>query len=137
MIARRKARETALQSLFQSEFEDTLPATLMGSKIDADEETLRYSRHLVEGVRSHLGSIDELIQTNSHNWKVYRMALVDKNILRIAIYEMVHSPEKVPVRAVINEAIELAKRFGSGDSRAFINGILDQIAKSNGAQTGT
>lgn len=132
MIARRKARETALQSLFQSEFEHTLPTSHMATQPDITEESAAYSRALVEGVRTHLATIDQLIQANSHNWKVYRMALVDKNILRIAIFEMLHAPDKVPVRAAINEAVELAKKFGSNDSKAFINGILDQVAKSNG-----
>jgi len=104
----------------------------MGAKpIEPTEESKKYAEHLVLGVRSKLSEIDGLIQSNSHNWKVQRMALVDKNILRIAIFEMIHSADPVPAKACINEAVELAKKFGSEDSSSFINGILDQVAKLN------
>lgn len=132
MLERRKARESALQSLFQSEFEHTLSKSHMGAKpMEPTEESRLYASLLVDGVRTHLKAIDEQIQANSHNWKVQRMALVDKNILRIAIFEMIHASEPVPAKACINEAVELAKKFGSNDSSAFINGILDQVAKAS------
>jgi transcription antitermination protein NusB len=136
MLERRKARESALQSLFQSEFEHTLPKSHMGAKpLEPTEESRLYASLLVDGVRTNLQTIDQTIQSNSHNWKVQRMALVDKNILRIAIFEMIHSAEPVPVKDCINEAVELAKKFGSNDSSSFINGILDQIAKTHPERT--
>jgi N utilization substance protein B len=86
---------------------------------------------LVRGSMDHQRSIDELIGKSSLNWKVARMNRVDRNILRLAAYELAFEPE-VPGRAVLNEAIELAKRYGTEDSGKFVNGILDRIAQDLG-----
>ena len=85
-----------------------------------------FCQRLVEGVRKSQDQIDPFIEENSENWTLKRMAAVDRNILRLATFELLHCPE-IPFKATLNEAIELAKKFGSDDSSAFINGILDKI----------
>jgi N utilization substance protein B len=85
-----------------------------------------FCQKLVEGVRRSQDQIDPLIEENSENWSLKRMAAVDRNILRLATFELLYCPE-IPFKATLNEAIELAKKFGSDDSGAFINGILDKI----------
>lgn len=90
-----------------------------------------FARDLVVGVHSHKDALDEHLRDCSLNWRVERMARVDLAILRIGAYELLHCPA-VPRRVVLNEAIELAKRFGTDDSGAFVNGILDQVAQRLG-----
>jgi len=85
-----------------------------------------YSRVLIEGICQHLDEIDTLLAEHSHNWRVERMSSVDRNILRIAVFEMRYSGE-VPAQVVINEALEIAKHYSINDSVAFINGILDAV----------
>jgi N utilization substance protein B len=82
----------------------------------------------VLGVHQKRADLDQRIETNSTNWRVDRMARVDRNVLRLAVFELLHRDD-VPKRVVLNEAIELAKTFGSEDSSAFVNGILDKIAQ--------
>lgn len=83
---------------------------------------------LVRGVARHLEEIDGLLASHSTNWKLSRMAAVDKNILRLATFELTRCPD-IPVKVTINEAVEIAKRFGTAESGAFVNGILDNIAR--------
>jgi N utilization substance protein B len=90
-------------------------------------DELTFTERIVRGVVQHRDGIDQRITDSSTNWRVQRMALVDRNILRIAVYELVYLPE-IPPRVILNEAIEIAKRYGTADSGAFINGILDRIA---------
>lgn len=90
------------------------------------EDLRQFASKLVQGVQEHLEEIDQLLMKMARNWRVDRMTTVDRNILRLAIYELLFCPE-VPVKVSINEAIELGKRFGSAESPAFINGILDKI----------
>lgn len=126
---RKRAREIALQVLFQSEFKKvTDENSLFDLYDDRDKHSLEYARYLVEGVRRNQEKIDELIEQYSHHWKLNRMALVDRNILRVASFELLHG-EDLSIATVINEAVELAKQFGQQDSSSFVNGILDQIAK--------
>ena len=87
-----------------------------------------FVERLVVGVASHLNSIDDMIGRFSNNWKVARMARVDRNVLRLAAYELIFEPD-IPTRATLNEAIEIAKRYGSVDSGNFVNGIVDRIAQ--------
>jgi N utilization substance protein B len=98
---------------------------------DTDEDVRLFANELVEGVKSHLEEIDGLLAAHSTNWKISRMAAVDKNILRIAAYELVHRAD-IPVKVTINEAVEIAKRFGTAESGAFVNGILDNIGRGVG-----
>src|SRR6185312_687516 len=131
---RRLSRELALQVLFQQEFaEKRLPVeagleTFRGS-FDAPPEVWSYALELLKGVESHDKEIDALIQQCSAHWKLNRMALVDLIIMRVAAFEIKFAAELVPPAVVINEAIEISKKYGTVDSAAFVNGILDQIVK--------
>ncbi len=108
------------------------------SKVDV-EQALRVFRNkadnwafverLVKGVMNNRTAIDEMISRFSNNWKVSRMSQVDRNILRLAVYEMNFEEDNVPIRTTLNEAIEMAKRYGTEDSGKFVNGILDRIAR--------
>lgn len=134
MGQRRKAREYALQILFQFEFDDAPDE----EKIDLFWESRRvsqdvknYSQRLVSGVLTHKAEIDEIIQSVSAHWRLSRMPVVDRNILRTAVFEMAFEKENVPA-VVINEAIEVAKKYGSETTGSFINGVLDAILKKIG-----
>lgn len=130
---RRLSREMALQALFQMEFsprqsiEEGLNA--LKPSFSPSEEVWNYASSLVRGVADHREGIDSLIQGGSQHWKLDRMSLVDLNVMRIAVFETRFSAEKLPPAVAINEAVEVARRFGSVDSPAFVNGILDQIVK--------
>ena len=131
MGKRRKARESTLQILFQLEFDDTQPEKVIDSfwlNQKATKEIREHSRWLVEGIRLHRESIDRLIQSVSANWRVSRMAIVDRNVLRIAVFELLHGEEIAPA-IVINEAIEIAKKYSSEEGATFVNGILDAVRK--------
>ncbi len=96
-----------------------------------DSAHWQFVERLVQGVESHSKAIDDLIERFSLNWKVTRMGRVDRNILRVAVYELAFEGD-VPTKATLNEAIEIAKRFGSVDSGKFVNGILDRLAQELG-----
>ncbi len=130
---RRKSRELALQILFQNEYleelelEDSLALYL--DSFDSEPETWEYAKKILGGIRVHKSEIDSIIQDYSPNWKLDRMSKVDKNILRVASFEIRFSDQEIPVNVIINEAIEIGKKFGSTESASFLNGILDKIAK--------
>ncbi len=131
-MTRRHGRELALQIVFQKEFmsqsneHDLLK--VFKSHFTVDEQQLDYSEKLVKSVFTHKEKIDELIQKYSVHWSLKRLSLIDLNILRIAICEMLFEQlDPVPDRVIINEAIEISKKYSSQDSPSFINGILDQI----------
>jgi transcription antitermination protein NusB len=89
------------------------------------EELVEFSRSLVAGVRSHGKELDKLIEQEAENWSLKRMAATDRNILRLGAFEMLHT--ETPARVAIDEAVELAKRFGTAQSAQFVNGILDKL----------
>ena len=132
--SRRRGRAYALQVLYALDLNDR--ANAVGATetyydefdLQLDQETLEFSRQLVTDTVERLAEIDEAIQTASKNWRLERMSRVDRNILRLATYELRFS-ESVPVKVIINEAVELAKRFGASESPAFVNGVLDRIAQ--------
>jgi len=129
MRIRTKAREIALQYLYQVDITSDHTEKTLDDFIDHfvdDEEIVPYAKELVGGVYRHLSSIDELIERASRNWTVSRMSSIDRNILRIATYELVYNPD-IPYKVAINEGIELAKRFGSQRFPAFANGVLDRV----------
>ena len=131
---RRKAREIAVQSLFQSEFAPQLSLKEMISAtelIDYDSESIKFAEDLLAGIKDKRPQIDSRIQAASQHWKLERMASVDRNILRLAVYELEFATDKIQPAIIINEAIEIAKVFGTQDSASFINGILDQIRKGS------
>jgi len=135
MGIRRTARERALQALYQLEMTGAKPSEALESAWAAagterpDPEAEQFARSLVEGVWSHLDEIDAVIQTHSHHWRVERMTRIDRNVLRLGIFELKYLLE-IPGKVSINEAVELGKRFGTEESSAFINGLLDRIASS-------
>ncbi len=128
---RRQAREAALQVLFAADVSQKLPA-------EAFDDVLRSfslpgrararARDLVLGVSRSLEQIDAIIGQSSEHWKVSRLATVDRNILRIATYELLFEPV-VPTEVILDEAIEIARRFAGETSRVFVNGVLDVIAR--------
>lgn len=132
MGTRREARENALQMLYQIEMSGaTLAQVLEGFWARHPEEeadTKKFTEELVNGVLEEKELIDALIMQHSTNWKLPRMACVDKNLLRLAVYELKNCKE-IPLKVTLNEAIEIAKKFGSEESSSFINGVLDKIAK--------
>jgi transcription antitermination protein NusB len=131
MASRRKARELAFQMLFQWDVGRHSPehvlSTFLGRQ-KADASTLEFARWLFEGAVAESDSLDELLRQHSANWRLERMAAVDRNVLRLALYELQHTTDTPPA-VVINEALELARRFSSGDSVEFVNGVLDAIHK--------
>lgn len=131
LTARRQSRELALQILFQTEF---APQISYQSFLDVFEESvdpdvMSYADLLITGVQQNKSAIDAKIQASSAHWKVERMATIDRNILRIAVFEMKFSAEPIKENIAINEAIEIAKKFGTSDSAGFVNGLLDQVSK--------
>ncbi|MEK6201146.1 MAG: transcription antitermination factor NusB [Desulfobulbaceae bacterium] len=135
MGIRRKSRETAMQFLFQEEFfpdgvrlQDDLEARFERFCILYPIQKLArpYAIELLQGTMHHLDRIDTLIRESASNWRIERIALTDRNLLRIAVYEMLFS-EDAPDQVVINEAVEIAKRYGTEESAPFINGVLDAV----------
>jgi transcription antitermination factor NusB len=133
MKSRRMARECALQSLYyadslKSSQNDTLEHYTDGFQKELGD-VFPFCEELVRGTREHLPQIDKMVSSYAKNWTVARMSAVDRAILRMATYEMVFSPEKTPIPAIIDEAIELAKKYSTENSSKFINGLLDQLKK--------
>jgi transcription antitermination protein NusB len=131
MGARRKARELALQMLFQYDMSGNGPEAI----IDTFEElqkskanTREFAVRVFKGTVDHIEKIDEMIQAQADNWRLSRMAVVDRNIIRASVYEFLHEAD-TPKLVIIDEAIEIAKKFGTQKSPQFINGILDGILK--------
>jgi len=134
--SRSRCREWALQFLYQGEFaEPPDPAALEQFWRHFQDEGAppAYLQELVDGVGSHLEELDALIVRYSEHWRLERMTIVDRNLLRLAIYELLYQPE-IPPKVVINEAVEMAKRYGSEASGGFVNGILDQVRLSVGRE---
>ena len=134
MKKRSRGREIALQALYQLDLcgEDQLDS--IGEFLrqeESDREARAFAEKLLAGVHEHRGEIDKVIQGVAQNWDIARMAVIDRNVLRLGCYEMLHEPD-VPTKVAINEAIELAKRYSTEQSGAFVNGILDRIRKDRG-----
>jgi N utilization substance protein B len=128
---RHQARELALQILFQTEFAPQIEYAEFLEVFEQSfaQDVIDYADLLINGVKQHRDEIDQKIQSISQHWKVSRMALVDRNILRIAVFEMKLMPSPLKPNIAINEAIELAKRYSTTESSSFVNGVLDQVAK--------
>lgn len=134
MSARTKARKRALDVLYESDLRGSNPTdTLRLRREQADPPIGEYADRLVAGVLEHRRRIDDLIATYSAGWEIDRMPAVDRNLLRIAIYEVLYEQE-VPVAVAIDEAIDLAKSLSTDDSATFLNGILGQIAPMRASQ---
>lgn len=134
MGLRRKSREIALQFLFGHDFKGSAndPGSLeqeldqFCNSFETGNSAFEYARELIMGISQLRVEIDQLLISHSHNWRLERMSLVDRNILRMAVYEMKYRTD-VPVRVAINEALEIAKLYSIQDSVGFINGILDAV----------
>ncbi|MYF25435.1 MAG: transcription antitermination factor NusB [Nitrospira sp. SB0678_bin_10] len=127
---RHDARELALQILFQCDFHGSTEFWLeqFWTQRDASESVRTFTSELVTGVRTHQVELDGLIAAYARNWTVDRMPVVDRNILRQAMYELLWVPD-VPAKVTVDEALELAKNFADDETRRFVNGILDQLIK--------
>jgi len=129
MGLRRAARECALQMLYQLDVGKDDPARIVESfwlMKDQPAKTREFASQLFEGTASRLKELDKIIQKHAKNWRLSRMAAIDRNILRLAVFEFL-SESKTPETVVINEALEIAKKFSTQESAHFVNGILDSI----------
>ena len=137
-MIRRVAREMVLQSLFQMDFTRAEPAEALAIALEVRQDegngaeaakAAAYAEKVLKGTAEKLPEIDALIGKYAINWDVKRMPGIDRNILRMAIYEMRFGEEKVPVNVAVNEAVELAKQFGTEKSARFINGVLGKLMR--------
>ena len=133
MRKRTRAREFALQILYRLNLNDAAVEEVLEdfwrcNAQESDSDIRAYAEKLVRGTIGHLKETDAVIERYAENWKIDRMAYVDRNILRLSAYELCFL-EDIPSKVAINEAVELAKRYGEPDSSKFVNGILDKIAK--------
>jgi len=141
MGTRRKSRELALQALYQGELAGQ--ARLLDFEefcvhFQVNKKAIPYAKILLDGVQNKQEEINQLISRFAENWRLERMSAIDRNILRLAVFEM-HFQGDVPASVAINEAVEIAKRYSTDDSGPFINGILDAMAKQeiSGAENKT
>lgn len=134
MGARRRGRELALQALYQLEVSGEAAGTLQTffERAEAGERAKEFAAALVAGVREQQERLDRLIADASEHWRFERLSRVDLNVLRVACYELTSG--KVPTSVVLDEAIEVARRFGTEESATFVNGILDHIAEQLGVK---
>lgn len=139
-MSRRQAREVSLQALFQLDFnpiegaaQDVGEAAVTAAAAELEEhfgaKDKGFAVELVNGTLAHLSEIDELIGTASKDWSLARMAGVDRNIVRMALFELKFKDEEITPNIVINEAVELAKKYGTDDSSRFVNGVLGAILR--------
>jgi N utilization substance protein B len=129
MGVRRKSREMAMEALFYMDMRRRFTAQALAhfrSSRQVAVKAVPFFMELVEGVTANRSQIDAVIERYSSNWKIGRMGGVDRNVMRVAVYEMLYCPD-VPAKVSLNEAIDIGKRYGADDSGAFINGILDSI----------
>ena len=135
MSARTKARKRALDILFQADVRGDEPGVILAAEAQraasepAREASWLYAREIVDGVIDHHEEIDELIATHSKDWKIERMPAVDRALLRMGVWELLHNDE-VPTAVVIDEAVELAKEFSTDDSGSFVHGGLARVSRS-------
>ena len=139
MTTRRRARQVVLQLLFLDDVNPVREAQeddrFLSRRLLSNKPLIGFAAALLRGVREHRAALDKVIGENAANWSVKRMSTIDRNILRMAAYEIYHSD--VPPPVVINEAIELAKRFGQQNSGVLVNGILDRTLKTKAASAAT
>ena len=133
-VTRRKSRELALQALFYLEFNQDFDflqcLEVFRSNFKTSAQVWQYAESLLSAVKHNRGEIDRLLQTHSSHWSLERMALVDLILMRIALAESLFLSETTPPKVAMNEALELAKKYSSHEASAFINGILDQVLRS-------
>jgi transcription antitermination protein NusB len=132
LVMRRQSREIALQILFQIEYapQISFDDLLALHEEKKEPQLIKYADEIIRGVQLHKEAIDKKIQEASRHWKIDRMGGVDRNILRLAVFEIFHAQEMLEPKIAINEAIEIAKIFGTQESAAFVNGLLDQVVRN-------
>jgi transcription antitermination protein NusB len=131
MSRRRKAREIALQTLYAHEVSGTDWKTAFDDNVERrkpSDEVVEYAERLVTNVVNEKANLDSLIRDRLENWTLERVSVVDRTILRIALSELLHCPE-VPANVIMDEAIEIARKFSSADAGRFVNGVLDRLAR--------
>jgi len=137
MTTRRRAREVVLQVLYEEDLhplrELDVAKEFLAKRLLDNRPLIDFAENLWSGVRTHCSELDKVLGKHSANWSLKRMATIDRNVLRMAAYEMIHG--SVPGRVAINEAIELAKRYGNHNSGQFVNGILDRVLKEHEASS--
>jgi len=136
LASRREGRELAVQALYQLEVtgdESGAALTHFWRQFSTSDSARDFAMTLVEGVRRERRRIDALLAEAAEHWRVSRLSKVDASVLRVAIYELLSCPD-VPTRVSIDEAIEIARRFGTADSAAFVNGVLDRVAEDLGVK---
>lgn len=127
---RRKSRELTLQALYQAEISGTEPLAqfaLFCDNFQVNQKVIPQAQELLEGIAAHSAEIDALISQHAKNWRVGRMSIIDRSLIRLGAYELLFRDD-VPASVAINEAIEIAKRYSTDDAPSFINGILDAIS---------
>ncbi len=131
MSRRSRAREVVLQILYEDDLNPdrnmAVADEFLRGRLNHDEELVGFAVELLAGVRRNRGELNTLLEERAENWSLARMAVTDRNVMRLAAYEMLYTD--TPDRVVINEAIELARRYGSHQSSQFVNGVLDRILR--------
>lgn len=134
---RSQAREAALKALYvldlRPECSPEELEELLREEVRTDEAR-KFARALVDGTRQHQAEIDREVETVAHNWKLRRMAVVDRNVIRLGAYELLFCRDEIPPAVAIDEAVTIAKKFSSRESGAFVNGILDKIRERSGGK---
>ncbi len=130
MARRSRAREVVMQLLYRDDLNDAdrsieNDVKFIGRRLNNDQALVGFAESVLRGVREHLAEIDRSLESISENWRLSRMSATDRNILRLAAYEMMFGD--TPPRVAINEAIELAKRYGDQNSPKYVNGVLDRL----------
>lgn len=134
MRLRTQGRETALKALYQLDLRKDLDSDELLDLLEREAKTdaaREFASELLEGVRLHWDALDAEVEAVAHNWKLERMAVIDRNVLRLGAFELLHRPD-IPPAVAIDEAVTLAKKFSTKDSGSFVNGILDKILRRRG-----
>jgi N utilization substance protein B len=136
MLRRSRARDVVLQILYQDDLNpdghQQFADSFLVSRLHADKELTAFAKSLLSGVRRNRGELDQLLTKTAKNWSLERMAVTDRNVLRLGAFEILYT--ETPDRVAINEAVELAKRFGTDQSAQFVNGILDRFLQDRGSE---
>lgn len=133
MSRRSRARDVAMQLLFQRDYNPAVPRKAVEKFVRdrlREQDLHPYCLGLYDGVVSNLGEIDAHLGRTAENWRITRMAAVDRNVLRLGAFQLLHGAD-TPAAVVLNEAIEMARRYGSADSPAFVNGVLDRLRRDH------
>jgi N utilization substance protein B len=133
MTSRREARRQAIDVLYQADVTKKDPRFVLVEWRSAGREIDPFAEELVDGVAANRAEIDSVLQSHVENWSLERMATLDRNILRVAVYELLHRPE-IPSSVAISEAVEIAKRMSTEDSSRFVNGILGNFARESAVE---